>query len=652
DTLVHSYDFDQYSGYKYPECIAIYDNGDLLIGDGVTQWSLGRVFKFVDDSLELFTNGTFLNTKEIMILQDSSVLLSDWQSISPNDGFLKKYTPDGSSYIDLYSGVDFYEMFMESEKIFIVAFNFRSSGNYDILEVFGGDTTVFYGNFQDKINQPYFADISFSKGIKFDYNLYGINHDSLFKIIDSDYDNIPDTVMSLGYMPSNAVGCNIVFDDKDNMYISEYVYNTVSNHYSTLYKISHKKQWYVSMTGDDILGDGSEENPFATIQHSINISSNSETVNVMPGTYEEIIDFLGKDICLKSQRGPDSTFITYPSRIDNLIRFTNNEDTNSVLDGFTIHDVSHNEGVIRIINASATVKNCVFLSNTNYKPSPTSWGVIAHSEDGFLIAENNYFENNHSYGSAGIGIACGKGRIENNLFYDNEAYGDYGGAIFVGGIWCRSSVLIRNNLFISNSAPHGGAIFLSENDSSVIRYNTFWDNSSVDGGGVCIWYYCSGIIVENNIIMGNDGYGITNQYGSTAILNYNNMYTNNPEEYLGELGFGSCSFSVDPLFCDVSSHNFMLAQNSVCLLENNDCGVLIGALGSGCETIYMCGDIDNSISINILDITYLIAYLYKDGPVPEFLESGDVNNSGNINILDITYLIAYLYKDGPAPVCP
>ena len=30
---------------------------------------------------------------------------------------------------------------------------------------------------------------------------------------------------------------------------------------------------------------------------------------------------------------------------------------------------------------------------------------------------------------------------------------------------------------------------------------------------------------------------------------------------------------------------------------------------------------------------------------------GDVNNSGNINILDLTYLINFLYKHGPAPDC-
>lgn len=32
--------------------------------------------------------------------------------------------------------------------------------------------------------------------------------------------------------------------------------------------------------------------------------------------------------------------------------------------------------------------------------------------------------------------------------------------------------------------------------------------------------------------------------------------------------------------------------------------------------------------------------------------SADVDISGTINLLDITYLIAYLYRGGPEPVSP
>jgi hypothetical protein len=63
------------------------------------------------------------------------------------------------------------------------------------------------------------------------------------------------------------------------------------------------------------------------------------------------------------------------------------------------------------------------------------------------------------------------------------------------------------------------------------------------------------------------------------------------------------------------------------------------------------GDANNNGSVNILDITYLIAYLYQGGPPPPCMYEGDANGNCSINILDITYLIAYLYQGGPAPIC-
>nr|MBN2276143.1 S8 family serine peptidase [candidate division Zixibacteria bacterium] len=63
----------------------------------------------------------------------------------------------------------------------------------------------------------------------------------------------------------------------------------------------------------------------------------------------------------------------------------------------------------------------------------------------------------------------------------------------------------------------------------------------------------------------------------------------------------------------------------------------------------MRGDADNSGGINILDVTYIVNYLYRGGPAPLTIRAGDADSSGGINILDATYLIAYLYRGGPPP---
>lgn len=75
-------------------------------------------------------------------------------------------------------------------------------------------------------------------------------------------------------------------------------------------------------------------------------------------------------------------------------------------------------------------------------------------------------------------------------------------------------------------------------------------------------------------------------------------------------------------------------------------------IGASIEAIIqnLMGDYDESGSLNILDIIYIINYIYKDGPAPIPLISGDMDCSNSINILDVIYLINYLYKDGP-PAC-
>jgi len=89
--------------------------------------------------------------------------------------------------------------------------------------------------------------------------------------------------------------------------------------------------------------------------------------------------------------------------------------------------------------------------------------------------------------------------------------------------------------------------------------------------------------------------------------------------------------------------------------------VLIIALGAaaglmadpaGARQVYECGDVNLDEMINIMDITFLINYIYKGGPAPELEHLADVNDDGSINILDVTFLINYLYKGGPEPTCP
>ena len=69
------------------------------------------------------------------------------------------------------------------------------------------------------------------------------------------------------------------------------------------------------------------------------------------------------------------------------------------------------------------------------------------------------------------------------------------------------------------------------------------------------------------------------------------------------------------------------------------------------------GNVNGDISetINISDITHLVAYCFGGGPAPDCPDEANVNGdvAGAINISDITYLVAYCFGGGPEPpACP
>ena len=56
--------------------------------------------------------------------------------------------------------------------------------------------------------------------------------------------------------------------------------------------------WYIATTGSDETGDGSEENPFVTIQKGVDVAIDMDTVYVSNGTYEGGIVISNKSISL------------------------------------------------------------------------------------------------------------------------------------------------------------------------------------------------------------------------------------------------------------------------------------------------------------------------------------------------------------------
>jgi hypothetical protein len=87
-----------------------------------------------------------------------------------------------------------------------------------------------------------------------------------------------------------------------------------------------------------------------------------------------------------------------------------------------------------------------------------------------------------------------------------------------------------------------------------------------------------------------------------------------------------------------SGYKYTLVEKAIIVCPTEECD---------CEP----GNCDGLGALNMLDILYLISFLYKSGPapVPYMLCSGDADCDCTTNMLDILYLIGFLYKSGPAP---
>ena len=106
-------------------------------------------------------------------------------------------------------------------------------------------------------------------------------------------------------------------------------------------------------------------------------------------------------------------------------------------------------------------------------------------------------------------------------------------------------------------------------------------------------------------------------------------------------------------------------RNSICSLAVNIDSLnpgFEGLLGSGLidplATVsqngsFVCGDVNNDAKANnILDLTYLVDFIFRGGPIPANLQAANFDGvEGQPNILDLTYIVDYIFRGGQQPAC-
>ncbi len=220
---------------------------------------------------------------------------------------------------------------------------------------------------------------------------------------------------------------------------------------------------------------------YATIQAAIDAAVAGDMVIVAEGTYNERINFKGKNITLTSTNPDDPAVVAgtviQSSGAGSVVTFSGGESISCQLAGFTITGGN-----------GATLGGGILGNNTDTNPTIRQ-----------CVITDNYVS------SAGGGIwGCG-GEISRCIFYNNSATSSgYGGAIAA----CQGSIV--NCLIQNNQAGYGGAINNCDGNilNCTITQNTGTSQGAVNG--------CDGQII-NCIVWGNTPDTITN---NTSAITY------------------------------------------------------------------------------------------------------------------------------------
>ena len=64
---------------------------------------------------------------------------------------------------------------------------------------------------------------------------------------------------------------------------------------------------------------------------------------------------------------------------------------------------------------------------------------------------------------------------------------------------------------------------------------------------------------------------------------------------------------------------------------------------------FLRGDSNNDGQVDIADISFLISYVFRQGPAPASLEAADVNSDSYVDVSDALYLVNFIFRHGPPP---
>ncbi len=232
---------------------------------------------------------------------------------------------------------------------------------------------------------------------------------------------------------------------------------------------------------------------YPTIQQAINFSSKGDEIVVAPGTYNEVIDFSGKNIVVRSFGGADVTTIDGSGLNESVVTLVGGEGPEAVLQGFTITGgASGRGGGLYVLRSDPTISQCLFVGNTAIG---VGGGAYLNQSSSRIV--DCAFIGNHA-GAAGAiyttdQIGQQHEQVLTNILFAGNSVAQRGAAMYIG----YGNYVLDGLTFTENSGPdHPISATIEVAIPSVILSNSImWANSTsnevfstVDLGGLTIEY--------------------------------------------------------------------------------------------------------------------------------------------------------------------
>lgn len=229
-----------------------------------------------------------------------------------------------------------------------------------------------------------------------------------------------------------------------------------------------------------------------SIQTAIESATDGDLIEVGPGTYPERLDFLGKDLVVRSTDGPESTVLDGEDVWDtSVVSFTSGEPITATLSGFTVTN-GHGQpfvwevgrgwvgaGVL-IKDSAATVTDCLFLENHSRHSGQSLGAGVAVVKSEALLRDNTFRDNLGFWGGGGVGLVQSTAHLEGNTFEGN--LGTRGAGLIVLE---NSTAELTGNTFSDNHAGHGGHVYVKDSVLSSAG-DTFQGGRAWRNGGAVV----------------------------------------------------------------------------------------------------------------------------------------------------------------------